>query len=175
MGILRLKFFVLLMFIHQSAFAVLAPRMYSIMAQMSGSVYQISDIAGNTSYNNKVSLEVLYLVREGPTFGGRYMYESRNENESNVGQAYGPMAGYYSSSGFFVLFTYDILAKMGVWTNGEGPEFSLGYLEHIGDQLHIGAKLSARKIRYKTDVTNNTAVNKDVSDQFPSLMLMYLF
>ena len=175
MGSLHWKFFIVLIFANQSAMATLAPRMYTIMAQMSGSIYQISDIAGNTSYNNKISLELLYLVREGPTFGGRYIYESRNENESNVGQAYGPMAGYYTSSGFFVLFNYDILAKLGRWTNGEGAEASAGYLEHIGDQMHIGAKFSVRKIRYKTDITNNTAVNKNVSDQFPSLMLMYLF
>ena len=155
--------------------ASLAPRMYSIMAQVNTAVYQGTDSLQNQTYNNKLSLELLYLVRSGPTFGARYMVESRNENQSNTGQAYGPMAGYYADNGFFGVFTYDILAKLGQWTNGEGFEVSAGYLEHIGGQVHIGAQFSVRKIRYKTDVTNNVAVSKDVTDQFPSVSLMYLF
>jgi hypothetical protein len=155
--------------------ASLAPRMYSIMAQVNAGLYQATDAAENQSYNNKLSLELLYLVRGGPTFGGRYMIESRNENQTNTGQAYGPMAGYYADNGFFGVFTYDVLAKLGNWTNGEGFEVSAGYLEHIGDQYHIGAQFSVRKIRYKTDITNNIAVSKDVTDHFPSVSLMYLF
>jgi len=155
--------------------ASLAPRMYSIMAQVNAGVYQSTAANEDQSYNNKLSLELLYLVRGGPTFGGRYMIESRNENQTNTGQAYGPMAGYYADNGFFAVFTYDVLAKLGRWTNGEGFEVSAGYLEHIGDQYHVGAQFSVRKIRYKTDITNNVAVSKDVTDHFPSLSLMYLF
>ncbi|MCC2677490.1 MAG: hypothetical protein K0R29_66 [Pseudobdellovibrio sp.] len=155
--------------------ASLAPRMYSIMAQVNAGVYQATAANEDQSYNNKLSIELLYLVRGGPTFGGRYMIESRNENQSNTGQAYGPMAGYYADNGFFAVFTYDVLAKLGRWTNGEGFEVSAGYLEHIGDGYHVGAQFSVRKIRYKTDITNNVAVSKDVTDHFPSLSLMYLF
>lgn len=155
--------------------ASLAPRMYSIMAQINTGVYQATDAGENQRYNNKLSLELLYLVRGGPTFGGRYLVETRNENQTNTGQAYGPMAGYYAENGFFAVFTYDVLAKLGNWTNGEGFEVSAGYLEHIGDQYHVGAQFSVRKIRYKTDITNNIAVSKDVTDHFPSLSLMYLF
>ena len=170
----KLVFFIVLIFAEYS-YATLAPRMYSLMAQMNTTVYQTTTSTGSDSYNNKTSLELLYLVRGGPSFGGRYIYELRNENQSNVGQAYGPMAGYYADNGFFGVFTYDILAKLGQWTNGEGFEFSAGYLEHIGGQMHIGAQFSGRKIRYKTDVTDNTAVSKDVTDYFPSISLMYLF
>lgn len=155
--------------------ASLAPRMYSIMAQVNAGIYQATDARENQNYNHKMSLELLYLVRGGPTFGGRYMLEARNENQTNTGQAYGPMAGYYADNGFFAVFTYDILAKLGQWTNGEGFEVSAGYLEHIGDQFHVGAQFSVRKIRYKTDITNNVAVSKDVTDHFPSISLMYLF
>lgn len=165
----------ILIFVCPPALATLAPRMHSIIGQISGSISQGSDAAGATTYNNKLSLEVLYLVRSGPTFGGRYLIESRNENESTSGQAYGPMAGYYFENGAFILVAYDVLAKQGRWTNGEGFEFSAGYLEHIGDQIHIGGRLSSRRIRYKTDVTNNLAIQKDVTDQYPSLVLMYLF
>ncbi|MBY0555352.1 hypothetical protein K2P97_12540 [bacterium] len=173
MGLLK-NLAVILLFSVQAQ-ATLAPRMHSIMAQMNGSISQSSDINGGATYNNKLSLEVLYLVRNGPTFGGRYMIESRNENESQSGQAYGPMAGYYADNGFFVLFNYDVLAKLGRWTNGEGFEAGAGYVEHIGNQLHVGAKYSIRKIRYKTDITDNTAVQKNVSDSYPSITLMYLF
>ena len=159
----------------QSVNATLAPRMYSIMTQISGSLNESTDLSGSATYNNKLSLEVLYLIRSGPTFGGRYMIESRNENSAQAGQAYGPMAGYYFDSGLFILINYDIFAKLGRWSNGEGAEASLGYVEHIGDQIHVGAKYSLRRIRYKTDVTDNTAVLKTVNDQFPSLTLMYLF
>lgn len=155
--------------------ATMAPRMYSFMAQVNGSLSQGTDVSGSATYNNKLSIELLYLVRSGPTFGARYIIESRNENESTSGQAYGPMAGYYADNGFFAVFNYDILAKLGQWTNGEGFEFGAGYLEHIGNQLHVGAKLSTRKIRYKTDITNNVAVHKDVTDTFPSVTFMYLF
>lgn len=165
----------LIISISESAQAALAPRMHSILGQLSGSISQGSDAAETTTYNNKLSLEVLYLVRSGPTFGGRYLIESRNENESTSGQAYGPMAGYYFENGAFILIAYDVLAKQGRWTNGEGFELSGGYLEHIGDQIHIGGRLSSRRIRYKTDITNNLAIQKDVNEQYPSLILMYLF
>ena len=153
----------------------MAPRMYSIMTQVNASLAQGTDAAGAPTYNNMLSLEVLYLVRNGPTFGGRYLIEARNENESQSGQAYGPMAGYYADNGFFAVFNYDILAKLGHWTNGEGFELGAGYLEHIGNQFHVGAKLSTRKIRYKTDINNNVAEKKDVTDTFPSVSIMYLF
>lgn len=170
-----MKFLILTLTFTATANATLAPRMHSIMAQVNGSLAQGSDASGSATYNNKISLEFLYLVRGGPTFGARYLIESRNENESQSGQAYGPIAGYYAENGFFALINYDILAKLGKWTNGEGFEASIGYVEHIGDQLHLGAKYSSRRIRYKTDRTDNTAVLKTVSDQFPSLTLMYLF
>lgn len=161
--------------ISQSVQATLAPRMHSIMTQMSGSLNESTDINGSATYNNKLSLEVLYLIRSGPTFGARYMIESRNENSAQAGQAYGPIAGYYFENGIFILINYDIFAKLGKWSNGEGAEASVGYLEHIGNQIHVGAKYSLRRIRYKTDITDNTAVLKTVNDQFPSLTLMYLF
>ncbi len=173
MGRIFFIFFSLLVSI--TAQATLAPRMYSIMTQINVSYYQSTTAAQAETYNNKLSLELLYLVRSGPSFGARYIIESRNENESQSGQAYGPIVGYYHESGYFAVFNYDILAKLGRWTNGEGFEISAGYLEHIGSQYHIGLKYSFRKIRYKTDITSNLAVNKDVSDQFPSLSFMYLF
>ena len=165
----------LIFFISLKAQASMAPRMYSIMTQINASVSESTDINGSSTYNNRLSFELLYLVREGPTFGARYLIESRNENESTSGQAYGPMAGYYADNGFFAVFNYDILAKLGRWTNGEGFELGIGYLEHIENQLHVGAKISNRKIRYKTDITSNIAVQKDVSDLYPSFTLMYLF
>ncbi len=145
------------------------------MAQVSGTLAEGTDPSGNSTFNNKVSLEALYLVRGGPTFGGRYLIEARNELESNSGQAYGPTAGYYSEIGIFFLVTYDVLAKLGRWTNGEGFEITLGYVEHIGDQIHVGAKFSMRQMKYKTDITNNTAVSKSIRENFPSLVFMYLF
>ncbi len=153
----------------------MAPRMYSIIAQFSGSVSEGTERTGSPTYNNKMSFEVLYLVRSGPTFGGRYIIEGRNDNESTSGQAYGPMAGYYSERGFFFLVTYDVLAKLGRWTNGEGFEFDLGYIHHIGGQFHIGGKYSYRKMRYKTDTSDSTAVEKNTTESFPSLVFTYLF
>ena len=155
--------------------ASMAPRMYSVMAQFSGSVLNGTDTNDAVYYGNKFSLETLYLVRGGPTFGFRYLFESRNENSSQSGQAYGPMAGYYSDKGVFALVTYDILAKLGNWTNGEGFQFDLGYIEHLGNQIHLGGKISARKIKYKSDRTNSLAVEKNVQDTFPSFVLTYLF
>ncbi len=172
---MRLFASVVLIFLGQSSYASLAPRLRSIMTQLNSSITQSTSVNNSVNYSNKFSFELLYLVRGGPTFGGRYFYETRNENEAQTGQAYGPMAGYYAENGFFALINYDVLAKLGRWTNGEGFEVGLGYLEHIGDQIHIGAKYSARRIRYKTDKTDNTAIQKNVSDEYPSITLMYLF
>ncbi len=158
-----------------TAGASMAPRMYSVMAQLSGSVVDGTDTSQSVYYGNKFSLEALYLVRGGPTFGFRYFFEARNENSAQSGQAYGPMAGYYTDKGFFILVTYDILAKLGNWTNGEGFQVDLGYIEHLGNQIHLGGKISARKIKYKSDRTNSLAVEKNVQDTFPSLVLTYLF
>ena len=155
--------------------ATMAPRMYSILGQVSGSILDGTDSTGSVFYGNKFSLEMLYLVRGGPTFGFRYFFEGRNENTSQSGQAYGPMAGYFNEDGFFILITYDILAKLGNWTNGEGFQLDLGYIEHMGNQIHIGGKISSRKIRYKSDRTNSLAVEKNVQDTFPSFVVTYLF
>ncbi len=153
----------------------MAPRMYSVMAQISGSVAEDTAPTGDAAYKSKFSLDVLYLVRSGPTFGVRYLIESRNELGTQTGQAYGPMAGYYSEKGFFVLVTYDILAKLGHWTNGEGFQLDLGYVEHIGNQIHLGGKISTRKIKYKSDILDSLAVEKSVLDTFPSFVMTYLF
>ena len=153
----------------------MAPRMYSVMAQVSGSAAQDTAPSGDAAYKSKMSIDLLYLVRSGPSFGFRYLIESRNELEAQSGQAYGPMAGYYSEIGFFGLVTYDILAKLGHWTNGEGFQLDLGYVEHLGNQIHIGGKISARKIKYKSDIFDSLAVEKNVQDTFPSFVLMYLF
>lgn len=155
--------------------ARMAPRMYSILGQVSGSFYDSTDVNEAHVFANKFSLELMYLVRSGPTFGARYFFEGRNENGTQSGQAYGPSAGYYSETGFFVLVTYDILAKLGRWTNGEGFQADFGYIEHIGDQIHLGAKISTRKIKYKSDTLNSLAVEKNVHDTFPSFVITYLF
>ena len=153
----------------------MAPRMYSVMAQFNGSVAEDTAPSGAAAYKSKFSLDLLYLVRGGPTFGFRYLIESRNELEIQSGQAYGPMAGYYSEKGFFALVTYDILAKLGHWTNGEGFQFDLGYVEHVGNQIHLGGKISTRKIKYKSDIFDSLAVEKNVQDTFASFIVMYLF
>lgn len=155
--------------------AAMAPRMYSIMGQISGIIYEGTDLNNGSVYNSKVNFEALYLVRGGPTFGGRYVIEARNELESSAGQAYGPVAGYYSDTGIFFLVTYDILAKLGRWTNGEGFEVSLGYVDHIGDQFHIGFRLASRQMKYKTDITDNTAIQKTIREVYPAAVVMYLF
>ena len=149
--------------------------MYSVMAQLNGSIAENTAANGDAAFKSKFSLDLLYLVRSGPTFGFRYLIESRNELEVQSGQAYGPMAGYFTEKGFFVLVTYDILAKLGHWTNGEGFQFDLGYVEHLGNQIHIGGKISNRRIRYKSDIFDSLAIEKNVQDTFPSFVLMYLF
>ncbi len=145
------------------------------MGQLSGTIAQSTDFNGSPTYSNKVSIETLYLVRGGPTFGARYLIESRSDNESTAGQSYGPMAGFYSERGLFFLVTYDVFAKLGRWTNGEGFQVDLGYVEHIGNQVHVGAKYSYRNMRYKTDVLDNTAEKKVVIENYPSAVIMYLF
>lgn len=166
---------IVLIFKSVDGFAALAPRMYSIIFQ-SALTYKVNtDLFNESVYNNKVDLNLLYFVRGGPTFGFRYLIESRNDVGSESGESYGPAAGYYWESGFFVLGHYDILSKLGTWTNGEGPSISLGYLEHIGGQFHIGFQMTDKTVVYKTDKSSNLSEIRTVKDTYPSLTLMYLF
>lgn len=153
----------------------MSPRMYSIMAQISGTVKESGNNIDGTTYSNKIELNLLYLVRSGPTFGGRYLIQNQNYLESETGEGYGPLAGYYWENGAFILFNYDILAKLGRWRNGEGFQLDIGYVEHIGNRYHIGLKYSQRDVTYKTDLQDNTAEKKRVLDRYPSFVFMYLF
>ena len=163
-------------FISLSGQAYLAPRMYSIIAQGALDPVAHGDASQNSIYSNKVDLNLLYFVRGGPTFGFRYLIESRNESgASESGQSYGPTAGYYWERRFFVLGHYDIFAKLGNWTNGEGPQLDFGYLEHVVDRLHVGFQISNKVLTYKTDITNSLAEHRTVRDTWPSVTLMYLF
>ncbi|AZZ35936.1 hypothetical protein CIK05_03720 [Bdellovibrio sp. qaytius] len=158
-----------------NSFAALAPRMYSIILQGGLSSRQNQDSFQNSVYSNKMDINILYFVRGGPTFGFRYLIESRNEAGSEAGEAYGPSAGYYWERGWFILGHYDILSKIGSWTNGEGPQIDFGYLEHIGGQFHIGFQVSDRTTVYKTDKTSALSEIRTVKDTYPSATLMYLF
>ena len=165
----------LIFFQSLNCFAALAPRMYSIILQGGFTTRQNTDSFNNSVYMNKMDLNLLYFVRGGPTFGFRYLIESRSEAGAEAGEAYGPSAGYYWERGWFILGHYDILAKVGTWTNGEGAQIDFGYLEHIGGQFHIGFQVSDRTTTYKTDKTSSLSEIRTVKDTYPSFTLMYLF
>lgn len=163
-------------FLTLNCFGALAPRMYSIILQGAFTIRQTDDAVQNSIYTNKVDINLLYFVRGGPTFGFRYLIESRSESGTNEsGEGYGPSAGYYWERGWFILGHYDILSKIGTWTNGEGPQIDLGYLEHIGGQFHIGFQISDRTTTYKTDKSSSLSEFRTVHDTYPSFTLMYLF
>lgn len=164
-----------ILFFSLKGFAALAPRMYSIIMQGALTMRETQDSFQNSIYTNKVDFNLLYFVRGGPTFGIRYMIESRNEAESEAGESYGPSAGYYWERGWFILGHYDILSKLGSWTNGEGPQIDFGYLEHVGGQFHIGFQISDRTVTYKTDKASSLSEIRTVRDTYPNLTLMYLF
>lgn len=166
-------FFVFLLSLKCSA--ALAPRMYSIIVQGALTARETTDGFQNSIYTNKTDLNILYFVRGGPTFGFHYLIESRNDAGSEAGESYGPSAGYYWERGWFILGHYDILSKLGTWTNGEGPQIDFGYLEHVGGQFHIGFQISDRTIVYKTDKTSSLSEIRTVRDTYPSFTLMYLF
>jgi len=172
---MRYVFVLFIFFLTHNSSAALAPRMYSIILQGALTYRQTDDSFQNPVRANKVDLNILYFVRGGPTFGFRYLIESRNDSGSEAGEAYGPSAGYYWERGWFVLGHYDILAKLGSWTNGEGPQIDFGYLEHIGGHFHIGFQVSDRTIVYKSDKTSSLSEIRTVKDTYPSFTLMYLF
>lgn len=155
--------------------AALAPRMYSIILQGGLTYRQSEDSFRNLVYTNKMDINLLYFVRGGPTVGFRYLNESRNEAGREAGEAYGPSAGYYWERGWFILGHYDILAKVGSWTDGKGPQIDFGYLEHIGGHFHIGFQVSDRTIVYKTDKTSSLSEIRTIKDTYPSATMMYLF
>jgi len=169
-------FFVLFIFmLSLDSSAALAPRMYSVILQGGLTYRQTSDSFQNQVYTSKADLNLLYFVRGGPSVGFRYLIESRNEAGNESGEAYGPSVGYYWQRGWFILGHYDILAKLGTWTNGKGPQIDFGYLEHIGSQFHIGFQISNRTIVYDTDKSGPLSESRTVKDTYPSFTLMYLF
>lgn len=167
--------FLFLFSVSMTSMASMAPRMYSVILQGSGSMDLRSVNLSDDVNVSRGSTEMIYLIRNGPSFGFRYFMESRNELQPETGDGYGPLAGYYHDNGIFFLIQYDILAKLGTWRNGEGPQVDLGFVEHIGKQYHLGLKYSYRSIRYKTNLLDNTAVKRENEDTFFSAVLMYLF
>lgn len=114
-------------------------------------------------------------MRQGPSFGIRYLTESRNEAGREAGEAYGLTVGYYWHRGWFILGHYDVFAKVGQWTDGQGQQINFGYLEHIGRHFHIGFQVSDRTTVYKTDTTSSLSESRTVKDTYPSVTLMHLF
>lgn len=168
-------FFVLLIFfLAFDASAALSPRMYSIIVQGALTYRQNSESYQNQAHAHKADLNLLYNVRNGPTFGLRYLTESSNDAGRVAGEAYGPSVGYYWERGWFILAHYDLYAQLGQWYKGTGPQTSLGYLEHIGGHFHIGFQVSHRTTVYEKDKTNSQSESRTVKDTYPSLTLMYL-
>lgn len=155
--------------------ASMSPRMQSIMAQLSGTFTETRNTNNQHKMNNKFNVDLLYLVREGPSFGVRYLTEIRNESGFEKGESYGLAIGYYWPTGLHALAYYDFFAKTGDWSNGKGYQFSLGYLEHLGRHYHAGFQLSTKSTTYKTNLANNLLDRRTISDNFASLVLMYLF
>ena len=67
---------------------------------------------------------MLYLVREGPSFGLRQLTEIRNEYGFEKGESYGLAVGYYWPTGLHVLAYYDFFAK----TENEVRRYPVGVL-----------------------------------------------
>ena len=155
--------------------ASMSPRMQSLMAQLSGTFTETRDASNQHKMNNKFNVDLLYLVREGPSFGLRYLTEIRNESGFEKGQSYGLVVGYYWPTGLHVLAYYDFFAKTGYWSNGNGYQISAGYLEHLGYRYHLGFQLSTKSTKYKTNYANNLSESRTMNDSFISLVMMYLF
>lgn len=170
---MRIIAFLLLLSSHSQA--TMSPRMQSVMTQISGSVTETRNHLNQHKMNNKFGIDLLYLVREGPTFGIRYLNEIRNESGFEKSQSYGFAIGYYTYSGLHALAYYDFQATTRLWSSGHGYQLSLGYLEHLGYHFHAGFQLSAKTTKYTTSTELSLVDSRIVNDQFMSLVMMYLF
>ena len=176
MILLRFFLFFLITQSFEIAFATMAPRSRSFMVQFSTTANNFANDAPTEQFHLNGSLDLIYLVRFGPSFGLRYYAETRNEIGSiEGGQSFGALIGYYHYSGFNLLAIYDFSAKLGPWNKGSGFQADMGYLEHIGSQYHLGLKISHRSTKYTVDDRDSLARNRTVSDTYPSFVFMHLF
>lgn len=154
----------------------MAPRSKSFMVQFAATASNFTNDSPSEQFHSNGSLDFIYLVRSGPSFGLRYMAETRNEaGIIEGGQSFGALIGYYHYSGFNLLAIYDVSAKLGAWSKGSGFQADLGYLEHVGSQYHLGLKISHRSTKYTVDDRDRFAKDKTVSDTYPSFVFMHLF
>ncbi len=153
----------------------MSPRMQSLMVQLSGTFTETRDASNQHKMNNKFNVDLLYLGREGPSFGVRHLTEIRNEFGFEKAHNYGFVLGYYAYSGLHALAYYDFQATTRLWSSGHGYQLSLGYLEHLGYHYHVGFQLSAKSTKYTTSSEISLVNRRTVVDQFMSLVLMYLF
>jgi hypothetical protein len=157
--------------------AELAPRMYSIMGQLSLTGYQGEYGSGEAKTFGKSDLNLIYFAREGLSFGVQYLSEASNQTgTTETGSTFGLTLGYYWEKGFYILGHYQDLAILGDWEQGRGQQFDLGYLSHIGGQFHIGVQLTDRTILYKKNTaTLATGQSRTYSETYPNLVFMYLY
>lgn len=154
----------------------MAPSSKSTMVQFSATANRFADDSATDFFRANASLDFIYLVRNGPSFGLRYFAETRNEiGIIEGGQSFGLLIGYFHQTGINLQAVYDATAKLGSWSKGTGYQADLGYIEHVGNQYHIGLKVAHRSTTYTFDELDPFAKTKTVADTFPSLQFVYLF
>lgn len=160
----------------QIANATLGPRMRSTMIQLSGGSGQFTLNPNSDYFAHNGSVDILYLNRlGGPSFGLRASMENRNNTGSvETGNSFSCFLGFYLQRGAFLVAGYEFQSNLGRWKNGTGSFVELGYLEHIGGQIHVGVKYTGRSTIYKTDSMDPAATRREISDAYPSLLLTYL-
>jgi hypothetical protein len=168
--------FLLTSLFFQSTMASLAPRMRSVLVQLSGGYSQFTLDPNSDYFYQNGSIDILYLNRRGPSFGLRAVIENRNTTATvENGNSFGVFIGFVHQKGAFLLAGYESQSTLGRWKNGTGSFVELGYLEHIGSQIHVGVKYTSRNITYGTDKMDVTATRRAVTDTYPSLILAYSF
>ncbi len=165
----------LVLIISTEATAALSPRMFPWMAQIGITVRDYSNSSGNKIENTKLSVEVLYFVRDGISLGGHFMAEKRNSQGRESGESFGVQAGYYLDSGFYGMVNCDFISRLGDWKDGLGYQLDAGYLHHWNNKFHLGFRYSYRNMFYPTNTADNTVKDRTVIETFPSAVFMFIF
>ena len=131
-----------------------------------------------TSKETRADLKLGYVLPMGLYLGGMYSMidgedctSASNCNEVN-GFLVGPSIGYHSLTGFYAIFTYNILGESDLGNNNkltgaQGPQVDLGWIFPLTSYFGIGPQITYRSIEY--DKLETTALTQDTDTKETSI------
>ena len=138
-----------------------------------------------SSAETRFDLKLGYVLPMGLYLGGMYAFLDSEDCVGNTcsdssGFYAGPSIGYHSLTGFYALFTYQILGEVGdtnKLTGAQGPQVDLGWVFPLTSYFAIGPQITYRSIEYDKLETPTGSQDTDTKDTSiaPYVSLWFMF